>query len=872
MKWYKYICLVILATVLVIACKKEDEDPIPVPPSFETSAQSMTVSYTYVEIHWAIETNVTIKEMVAEYATDSTFENFKQAEMPVTVYKNPEDGLTYCFGAITGLNENTQYYARFRVFNSTGSTVLNTFAFKTKACTVPQVKMDSVTDRTYTSAKLHATLVDYGMDEAPQEIGFCYAKHKNVSVNDSTVTVYSSSYFITELTGLENDSTYYVRAYAKNSKGIGYSEELSFQTIQYGLPIVSTGDITTPTPDEAYVGCFVKDDGGVEVTECGICYSMKENPSLEDGTKVVGGSGEGYFSCHLTGLEEGKTYHVRAYATNSKGTSYGEDKSFTTAAYQAPTVMTESASSSDYTSAVCVGNVTSSGGLEITERGMCYATTQNPTIYNSKQADYTAGVGQYNIYLMELAPGTTYYVRAYAINSRGIGYGEELSFKTKAYGQPTFSNLEVSSIDYTYAHVCAEISSDGGSQITERGFVYSTWQQNPRPDGEQNITITDESAATGSYCAIMNNLSIGLKYYVCAYATNSAGTTYSTPTSFNTKTSNVPVVTTKPVTNINPTYVVTGGNVINQGDAEVTERGVCYSTSPNPTNNDNVVIDGTGLGSFTVTLDNLTHNTTYYARAYAVNSIGVGYGEEVTFSTIDYSNYSYITYTASLKLTETTDLNASGLHTNSFDMPIISHEFANGQGTIKFGGDLTRVGASAFKGCQALYGVDLPYTVTTIGDYAFADCSDLTSIGLSAATATIGKYAFQNCTSMTYLNLPESTSLTVISEGICKGCSSLEGVNFPSNTRSIGKEAFYGCALTYPITIPSKVNTVSSKAFYTTDAPSWVECQATNPPTCAMDAFNHATNVPLYVPDASVSKYQVANGWSDFDVKAKSQL
>ena len=976
-KWYKYICLVILAAVCVIACKREEEDPIPVPPSYEVSAENVIASYKYVDIRWAVNTTVTIKEMWIEYTTDPSFEKFDQKA--VTVEVDSKTGETNCNVELVDLTENTLYYARFRASNKTGSAVLNTFTFKTKAYEAPQIRLDSITELGETWCKVHATLTDWGMDSIPTEVGFCFADHKDVTVEDTMIVAWENpepewAFYWTVLQYLKDNSTYYVRAYAKNTKGVGYSEEhsfttkeivpptlgaitftnvsyttatvnceieadggagisetgiyysidtdpvkngtkvkvsygfqpfsydlteltsnmtyhvcsyaindrgtsyskvVSFTTVAYGMPTVNTGDVTDITTNGATAAGKVLEDGGDKVTERGICYGLQPNPSLSDTHVFASTSGLGYYTCQLTGLSEGSTYHYRAYATNSTGTTYGEDKTFTTTTLLPPTVLTLQPYDVDYTYAQCGGNVTSSGGLDVLERGVCYATTTQPTIYNMKKSDGAGGVGEYNIFLGELQPGTTYYVRAYAINEKGVGYGEEQTFTTKAYLLPTIKSIEYTSVEYTNAIVCAEISSDGGAYITKRGFCYSTWQQNPRPDGEDNVTIYDDFSSlgygTGAYCSVLKNLYTGTKYYVCAFATNSVGTTYSTSIEFTTLKPKVPLVTTKPVSNINPTYVQTGGNVLDKGDSDVTERGVCYSTSPNPTIDDQVEIEGTGTGSFSVTLNNLKHSTKYYARAYAVNSVGVGYGEEVSFETVGFSNYSYIKYKASIKLTETTNPNAAGLHTNAFDVPIVSHEFADGQGTITFGNYVTRVSASAFKGCQALYKVDLYYTVTTIGDYAFANCSDLTEVNLSTVTS-IGKYAFENCTSYTYMFFAND-NMTVINEGVCKGCSSLQGVTFPSELKTIGKEAFSGCPMSkYPIDIPSKVTQIGSKAFYTTAPSSRVECEAINPPTCALDAFYYTTGIPLYVPDDSVYKYQTADGWSAFDVKARSDL
>ena len=94
-----------------------------------------------------------------------------------------------------------------------------------------------------------------------------------------------------------------------------------------------------------------------------------------------------------------------------------------------------------------------------------------------------------------------------------------------------------------------------------------------------------------------------------------------------------PTVTTSAVTNITRTSATGGGNVTADGNAAVTARGICWSTSHNPTVSDNHAASGTGTGSFTVNMTGLTAGTTYYVRAYATNSEGTAYGSEVSFTT-----------------------------------------------------------------------------------------------------------------------------------------------------------------------------------------------------------------------------------------------
>jgi uncharacterized protein YjbI with pentapeptide repeats len=95
---------------------------------------------------------------------------------------------------------------------------------------------------------------------------------------------------------------------------------------------------------------------------------------------------------------------------------------------------------------------------------------------------------------------------------------------------------------------------------------------------------------------------------------------------------------TNSVTSITGNSGFSGGNITADGGLPVTERGLAYSTSPNPTISNSTVTSGTGTGSFTATMTGLNAGTTYYVRAYALNSIGPGYGPQVSFTTTSCGN------------------------------------------------------------------------------------------------------------------------------------------------------------------------------------------------------------------------------------------
>ena len=197
------------------------------------------------------------------------------------------------------------------------------------------------------------------------------------------------------------------------------------------IPVVVTSAASEITKNSAVVGGNVVSDGGLEVTERGVYYSMSANP-IETGTKVECGSGLGEFTYTLTDLQTGATYYVRAYAKNKFGVAYGEEISFVCEAL--PTITTTQPTNVSYTSATIGGNVMEDGGASVTERGVCYSTSANPTTSNTKIIS-GSGTGSFTCNLTGLQEVTTYYVRAYAINAKGTAYGEEIGFTTTKEGE-----------------------------------------------------------------------------------------------------------------------------------------------------------------------------------------------------------------------------------------------------------------------------------------------------------------------------------------------------------------------------------------------------------------------------------------------------
>ena len=552
---------------------------------------------------WSIEHNPTISD---EHTTDGT-------------------GIGEFDSEITGLNANVTYYVRAYATSSYGTAYGTEREFKTIAG-MASVTTKSITGITASSAVSGGNVVSDGGDNITAR-GVCWATSQNPTINNShTSDGTGFGDFSSSITGLANNVTYYVRAYATNSNGTAYGEERSFTT-QEGLAVVTTKNITSITATSAESGGEITDDVGFSITARGVCWSTSQNPTISD-AHTSDGTGTGSYTSSLTSLSYNTTYYVRAYATNSNGTSYGEEKTFTTSKL-APTVTTTEVTLITSNSAVTGGNVTSDGGANVTARGVCYSTSQNPTINGQHTSDGN-GTGTFTSTLTGLTANTTYYVRAYATNSEGTSYGSQKTFTTQqTVTLPTVTTNNVTDITQTTAVSGGNVTSAGYGTVSAKGVCWST-SQNPTI----NNSHTTDGTGTGTYISSLTSLSPNTTYYVRAYATNEAGTGYGEQLTFTTGSiTTIPSVTTDDITNITTNSAVSGGNVINDGNGTITAKGVCWSTSQNPTVSDAHTTDGTGIGSYTSNLSDLTSNTIYYVRAYATNEEGTAYGEQKSFTT-----------------------------------------------------------------------------------------------------------------------------------------------------------------------------------------------------------------------------------------------
>lgn len=229
---------------------------------------------------------------------------------------------------------------------------------------------------------------------------------------------------------------------------------------------ITTADVTEITSESAVSGGNVTYDGGKTITAYGVCWSDHENPTIAD-DKTEDGEGTGEWVSTITGLTPGVTYYVRAYAVNANGVAYGDQKFFSTGAV-APTVTTTAMSEVTFETATTGGTITSDGGEDITAAGVCWGLEENPTLDGSHTTDAIAEDGTFVSHIDGLEADNTYYVRAYATNSKGTSYGQQITFGTSS--EPCIEAMKDSNLQ-AYLIENYDLNNDGKIQVSEAELI-----------------------------------------------------------------------------------------------------------------------------------------------------------------------------------------------------------------------------------------------------------------------------------------------------------------------------------------------------------------------------------------------------------------
>ena len=501
------------------------------------------------------------------------------------------------------------------------------------AATTPTVTTENISLITSTSAVSGGNVLFDGGSSVAQR-GVVYSTDSGVFLNSSgswtTFNGNGAGSFASNLTSLSSSTQYFVRAYAVNSIGVSYGNRLSFTTLsnQINLPTCTTSAVSLITQSSASCGGHVLQDGGSSVTHRGVVYGVIPNPTTMNIT-TFDGNGVGTYVSILSGLNPSTLYYVRAYATNVLGTAYGQELSFTSSnpPLSPPNVTTSGVSSITSNGAISGGNVVSDGGSAVLFRGVAFGTSSEPLISGNITQDGN-GTGVFSSSLTNLLHSRLYYVRAYATNAVGTSYGGEFSFTTLS-ALPALSTMPVTQITSNSGRSGGLVFSDGGHTVTARGVAFGISQE-PNLTG----TYTVNGSGLGTFTSDLIGLLPNTQYFVRSYASNQVGTSYGNQLAFMTSLG-VPSLITTGVSSITSESGLVNGHVTTDGGAGVFDRGFAYSVDSNPTLFDNHIGGlGQGIGHYSGTLLNLQFATLYNVRAYAINSVGIAYGNQISFSTL----------------------------------------------------------------------------------------------------------------------------------------------------------------------------------------------------------------------------------------------
>ena len=428
-----FISSIVVLIVALIGCKKSEDGKVEVVPLAPSELKATVISKDQIDLTWKDNsTNETGYKI--ERKTDSgVFTEIGSSNTDITTYSDKTVSL------------NTNYTYRVYSFNQVGKSINYSNEVSIKTLNIPTFTDNSTNimlDAAQWAGNSSLSFSVFGQisSDGGSPIlarGVVWGTSTNPTIDLSTKTIdvpQPLNTFTGRVSGLALGTKYYIRTYASNIAGTAYGPEKQF--ITDNIPVITTNVITNITSAGAKSGGNISSDGRgsgtlawTNITSRGVVWGTSTNPTIALSTKTSDGTGTGSFESVISGLAFGTKYYLRSYATNTMGTGYGNEISITTINGPA-TITTTSLTDITSNGAKSGGTVNSDGGSPILARGVVWGTSTNPTIALSTKTSDGTGTGSFQSAITGLAASTKYYVRAYATNAAGIGYGNEISLTT----------------------------------------------------------------------------------------------------------------------------------------------------------------------------------------------------------------------------------------------------------------------------------------------------------------------------------------------------------------------------------------------------------------------------------------------------------
>jgi phosphodiesterase/alkaline phosphatase D-like protein len=526
---------------------------------------------------------------------------------------------------LTGLTPNTTYHYRTTVYSGGFSYPGSDMTFTTPPG--PAVTTNAATSVGSNTATVNGTVnANNSPTTVTFEYGFDTSYGQSVTAAQSPVTGNTNTAISSILGSLLPNTTYHYRVVGSSANGTVNGGDMTFTT---GAP-----PPTVTTDAASGIGATGATlNGTVNPNNDSTTVTFEYGTTISYGTTVtadqspVSGNSNTLVSKGITGLTANTTYHYRVVGQNGAGTSNGADMTFTTGT-NTPTATTNAASGIGTTGATLNGLVNANGASTTvtfeygtsTAYGKTAAADQSPVTGTSDTAVTSSISG--------LIGSTTYHYRVVAQNAFGTTTGADMTFLTSG-SAPIATTGAATSVGPATATLNGTINAQNDS--TKVTFEYGTTTSYGTTVAAAPGTVTGniDTAVSNS----LTGLTQGVTYHYRVVGQNAFGTTNGADMTFTTGLIIVPTVSTRIITNVTSSSAASGGNVTDEGMGTVTAKGVCWSTSPNPTIADNTTKNGSGLGTFSSSITGLSGNTTYYVRAYATNSAGTGYGIQRSFTT-----------------------------------------------------------------------------------------------------------------------------------------------------------------------------------------------------------------------------------------------